>query len=301
MSDPRPTNAASESARHARSGQIGLMVLGAIFLSVNFLFPLLVSGSAPPPHLSGLAVMLVVGVIIAEPAVLLSWLVFGDGSFRYRAILFTLAGAALISAWFLSMSVFFFDEHVSLRRQFFRYDLEWIPLTPVVALAASIPMYFWRLFTGWRLVRNENAPSENNFSIRGVMLFTGVIAALLALAHGTMTAGGARRPADIWIGLGIFSGIAAMFTAMVVVPLLVLTMKTGRFWLRGVIFVGVSGMLINAIGAIVLLATEQRGSMAFSITISLLTVTYFGFSVIMLTYLASLRRLGFRGARRGSK
>lgn len=224
---------------------------------------------------------------------LLTWLVFGAGSFRIRASLFCLAGAALISAWFLSMSLFFFDEHISLRRQYYQFDLEWLPLTPVIALAASIPMYVWRLFAGWRLVRGESQPSSNNFSIRGAMLFTGVVAALLAMAQWTMATGGEQRLTQVWMGLGIYSGIAALFVALLVLPLLVLTMKTDRYWLRGIAFLLISGVLINVFGATILALTEQGSPRDFVMLHSLLGVAYAGFSITMMIFIASLRSLGF--------
>jgi hypothetical protein len=124
-----------------------------------------------------------IGVIFAQIGLGGIWLALGRPGALVRIVL---AGGALLILVSSYLAGFLWRESYDGRPSSFQQQLEIVPLIPLVASTAAIPLWILRMFFGWEIRRMTSvpvpAPPPRQYSIGGLLVLTSLIASLLAAA-----------------------------------------------------------------------------------------------------------------------
>ncbi|MDG2186306.1 MAG: hypothetical protein P8K79_11570 [Mariniblastus sp.] len=234
------------------------------------------------------------GLILAEPFVLLIWLVMGNGSMGQRLVVCAALLVVLLIAFFLGISFHAFDLDRPVLRQIRLLVLRSpILLVPVLIWAACLPLVAYHCVLGRRLKRYGETPGRAVITIRGILLFTGLTALVLSCIQWfTLTTPPASQ---VWLVAGIGSAISATFSLLFVVTAVGRLMRDRGFWFWAWVWPAVTIFLVS----IAVLAPQIfgfRDPVLFvpAREIYLVDLIPLMFSMTIVVFLAALRLLGFR-------
>ncbi|MCH2181295.1 MAG: hypothetical protein MK108_04750 [Mariniblastus sp.] len=233
------------------------------------------------------------GLVLAQPFILLIWLILGTGSIWQR--LSTCAGLfmAILSIGFLGFSFFVMDEGRTVLGQLRRLILESpILFAPVFIWGGSLPLLAYHLLLGRRFQWQATSPDRAVITIRGILLFTTMTALVLA----SLQVVNLTLPdlPNWWIA-GIGSGIAMLFSLLFVVTAVGRLMRERGFWLWACLW----PTALILVTTIIFLPVQTDGfrrpldARALD-AVLLVDVVPFSFAVAIVTCLGALRLLGFR-------
>ena len=172
------------------------------------------------------------GLMMAEPACLVVWLVLGDGGMVRRIATVMLFSTALFSAWLLGVAIFDLDTTHGIANQIYYDDYVFASFTPAVSLASAIALVVYRYLTRNQLFRHGDEVAKTNPSILGFLSVTAVIAISLAVSQLPVRWEQATA-VECWTVLGVACGIAAFFGAIILLPSVLLVMR-GTYWLPAI-------------------------------------------------------------------
>ena len=233
------------------------------------------------------------GLVLAEPFVLLIWLVMGNGAMGQRLVVCTALLVVLLIAFFLGISFHVLDVDRPVLRQIRLLILRSpILLVPVLIWAACLPLVAYHCILGRRLKRYGETPGRAVITIRGLLLFTGMTAlALSGIQWLTLSV----PASQVWWVAGFGSAISATFSLLFVVTAVSRLMRDRGFWLWAWVWPAAMVDLTTIILLFIQTSgfrdpfTEDSFVMVFLLGLVPLT-----FSLVMLGFLAALRLLGFR-------
>ena len=287
-----------DDERHVRHSHrlagIGLLFfIGGLFLFANFVGIYLFGHTGPTNRGAVVGHFAVFGLVLAEPFVLLVWLVLGNGSMWQRLAICTALVVALLSVCFLSISFHELDLERPVVRQI-RSLILTSPLLLVLAFiwAAGLPLVLYHCVLGRRLKRYGETPDRAVITIRGILLFTALTALVLSCIQWLTLS---VPSAQVWLIAGIGSAITATFSLLFVVTAVGRLMRDRGFWFWAWVWPAVMILLAS-----IALITPQLFGYRDPVypnqweeifLVDLMTLT---FSLAIVVFLAALRLLGFR-------
>ena len=173
------------------------------------------------------------GVVLAQGGLFAVVLVFGTGGFVRRL---ALCWAAAIPLWLCWAGGLLLNNTHSYRPNN-GADLRFgLFVMPLVAIAIQAPLWFFRLYLGWRLIRADTSGNvPRHLSIRDYLTGTAIAAFSITCARLAL------KPDDIdpdyWAGWSVFFASAAGISLASVVPAMLLMFRC-RQWAFGL------GMLV---------------------------------------------------------
>jgi hypothetical protein len=268
---PLPTNPFAEPASKVDETQVplsfatqrlpwavGLLALLLCGLMNAAAVPIAKNMSGPPEGVELIVLAVGVGILGGQIGALSAVLVWGRGPFLVRCLLLWLIGMALFGCWWLGLltaidrEYWFDDFRIRVARAI-------IASLPLISLAMQLPQWLARFYFGWRIEPPGNgaAVAATGLSIRDLLVGT-VVAAL------TVTAVRFSQEADemttvVWAAWGMAVGIIAVISAVLMLPLLVLTFRFYPGW--AILFIALASPLIvgATIYAIMLLEPGDGG------------------------------------------
>ncbi len=233
------------------------------------------------------------GLVLAEPFILLIWLVMGNGAMGQRLVVCTALLVVLLIAFFLGISFHVLDVDRPVLRQI-RLLIRGYPilLVPVLIWAASLPLAAYHSVLGRRLKRYGETPDRAVITIRGLLLFTGMTAlALSGIQWLTLS----TPASQVWWVAGFGSAISATFSLLFIVTAVGRLMRDRGFWFWA--WAWPAAMVV--LTTIILLFIQTSGfrdpfTEDSFVMVFLLGLVPLTFSLVMLGFLAALRLLGFR-------
>jgi hypothetical protein len=170
-----------------------------------------------------LGVFVSFGAILAQIALLAGGVVFGPGQFWKRLICFW-AGVVVFSIlWsmgFVLMTALRGWSSGSTLEDDLRFMLLSLPLA---GAAIQSPLWFFRLYRGWRLVKFDDDKPESPLAIRDYLIGTAIVAFSITLAR--LAAQPHNVNDDYWGVWCIFFGISAIMSLVSVMPALPLILR----------------------------------------------------------------------------
>jgi len=183
-------------------------------------------GGSDPVYLMLLAAL--VGVMTAEAGVLAVWLVWSEWPLPLKFTLHWLTGLFLFGCWGVGYLVAV-PASAQLTRDHRVQDLVITAgCLPAISLAVQTPLWIVRTLFGWRLLRGGGRlATESKLSISGLFVGTTIVAA----SFGCLRLAGmplAENANDYWLAWGM-AGVALLFaSAVVLLPLVVILLRTKR-------------------------------------------------------------------------
>jgi len=234
-----------------------------------------------------------VGLVLAQPFILLIWLILGTGSIWQR--FFTCIGFSLasMSLFFLGFSFFAIDVERPLLRQLRVLFLQSpILLFPLFAWGASLPLLAYHLLLGRRFQWQATSPGRAVITIRGILLFMTVTALVLASLQ-VMILTNRGRP--IWWFASIGSGITLLFSFLFMVPAVGRLMRERGFWLWACLWPAALILMTNFIFLAIWTEGFRRTLEGLVLNeVLLLEAFTVSFALAIVTWLGALRLLGYR-------
>ena len=280
-----------------------LLAIGAVFLLVNF-FCAPITTLGPPSFRDGvlLAIYMVMGgVIMAEPVVLLIWLLLGGGSAVGRWGFVTVGLLVLIACLFLGFSFFCLEVDRPLGRQ-----LAWVfrsPLmfAPICIWSLSLPLILCRTVWGWQLKRQSGQREQTSGTTRGLLIFTGFSALAFGAVQLLVSSLSPYMPSpsesrlQMWLVAGCLAAFGIAVSLLFVVAALACLLRERGFWM----WLWIWPLLTISITAGGLLLVSSMG-FAESITrdfpnwIGILILWPASYSLALVVFMSGMRLLGYR-------
>ncbi len=179
----------------------GLMV--PVFSTIN---------SGPPHDIITPLAFGIVGCVLAQGCLLAAWVAWGDGLFLRRMVAHWNVAACLYLVWLVG-----FGLAVVLFGRIPPQIAATVALgVPLVSLAAQFPLWVTRQLFGWRLVREQAAPTQQTqrLTIRDLMLATLVVAVTLALARLAPS----PDAGEMWPFWGVAATVATVVSSISLLP-----------------------------------------------------------------------------------
>ena len=230
------------------------------------------------------------GLIIAEPFVLLIWLVLGDGSLGQRSILVIAISLALLASFFLGCSFYLLDVERSVVRQLSVF-LTQTPVLLVLVLiwAASLPIVAYHGFFGRCFVRGAAPVVKPMITIRGLLIYTALTAVALTCAQVVAVS----LPSDeVWWVASICALVTALFSALFVVTAVGRLMRDRGFWL----WIWLWPLLLVSPAIFFVMFNFDNASQIWRALDDILSLALFPvtFAFVIVLFLGALRLLGYR-------
>ena len=250
----------------------GLLILLLCAIVNGVAVPIAENMTGPPEGLELIVLAVGVGILGGQIGGLSAVLVWGRVPFLVRCLLLWLVGMALFGCWWLGLLTtipredWFTDFRLDIARSI-------VASLPLISLAVQLPQWLARFYFGWRIEPpgNSEGVASPGLSIRDLLVGT-VVAAL------TVTAVRFSQDADemttvVWAAWGIAVGIIAVISAVLMLPLLVLTFRFHPIW--AILFMALASPLIvgTTIYAIMLLFPGGGGPDARAIAMFLMAGT----------------------------
>jgi hypothetical protein len=180
--------------------------------------------------------------VMAWQAVLLSmYMAFSTDPWWQRLAIFIPLAIMFSAAGLLGMAGVHWSEGWEIGDEQVENGVRLFCALPLVALAGIVPFIFFRWVFDWAMIRTAPLDSGPNriqsrrpASILNMMLLTAAIAGGFGLIRIAPIAT-LVEPGTLWVIVGVFAGIAAGFSTLGGIPLLVLCHYVKRSVLRGVI------------------------------------------------------------------
>jgi hypothetical protein len=181
-------------------------------------------------ELGAMFVFVSFGAILAQAALLSAGLVFGPGHYWKRLLGFWIATVVFCILWTMGFELLSALRGWSMSNW---NDVRFgILALPLATIAIQSPLWFFRLYRGWRLVLSENDKREPPLSIRDYMLGTAIVA--LSVTFARLAVQAKDLNVEYWEVWSIFFGIAAILSLASVIPALPLMFRFDwRFGMMG--------------------------------------------------------------------
>ena len=178
------------------------------------------------------------GSIFSQFAILPAWIVWGTRPFAQRLALSVGAAGWLYVWWAIGISV-------SGMRGNGRFLLVMLLLIPAIGVAAAVPLAIARNIFGWQLEEEGVSYVSRPLGIRHLLGFTTLVAVSLALVRLAMYVSDGD-PSEVWVVLAVSSAVAALLSALVVVPIVWATLTLRSLTISAIV-VGILGMVTGAV------------------------------------------------------
>lgn len=197
---------------------LGIAVIG--FGLVNLLFVPMMVSLRGPDHGAIFLATLVAGPLVAQFGILPAWLVWGERPFWSRLAIHWSLAVGLSLAWLCGIMMGMAADGPIGPPEFVFRDLAMMFLClPAFSLGIEAPLWFLRFFFGWRIGRQGAPPDATRpLAIRDFLWGMAVISAALATVRGAGALDYSPSDAQIWIGIAISAGLAAL-ASLIVMPL----------------------------------------------------------------------------------
>jgi hypothetical protein len=285
--------AALDVTRPERRFSVLAIVLAVVFLYGNLaIVPMMDAINERDWLASGVFVMM--GAICAQIALACAAVVFVEAPFWRRLLVCWCAAILLWGAWVVGVSASLY------RNRDLNGALEIIRFTvlamPLAALAIQSPLWFFRLYLGWRVCDSKAQPRPMRaLSIRDYMLGTAMVA--LAITAARLAPPKNWNRDDYWPVWAVFIAIVAGISLIAVAPALFLMFRCSRWWVGYCLLLlyGLFGGL--AMLAFVVIVDEDFRQRVFTASalweaLGMMTVI-FSFAVVLGAGLKAARDLGF--------
>jgi hypothetical protein len=189
------------------------------------------------------------GVVLAQGGLLAAVLVFGTGEFVRRLALCWAAAIPLWLCWAGGLVL----NNTRAYRQDSAADLRFgLLVMPLAAIAIQAPLWFFRLYLGWRLIRADTSGNlPRHLSIRDYL--TGTAIAAFSITCARLALKPSEIDPDYWAGWSMFIASAAGISLASVVPAILLMFRC-RHWAFGMamldLYSGAAIFLISGLLAI---------------------------------------------------
>ena len=243
-----------------------------------------------------LAAFAAFGVIIAQPCLLAIWFAMSPDSLRRRSFIVGLSAFALVAAWFIGV-LLHLDTLRSVSRQLKQNEFWSVVLTPVFAVAGSLPLIGLRVFLGKQFAnRFETLRSDQTserLTISRILMFTAVVAAALAA---TQIPVGLNLMAleELAIVVGIGSCVSFGIGLLVVTPVVLVTMRERGSWLTLIFSVVVVTLSVVGLTALIIFLRQSRLSPRDLRVTGYVATTVLAGTIVVACFLGGLRLLGYR-------
>jgi hypothetical protein len=194
------------------------------------------------------------GCTLAQGCLLAAWLAWGNQPFWQRLLHHWIVAAFLYLVWVAGLWIAL--QTLAQGTQFRQISLMVGLSTPLISIAAQLPLWIARQLFGWRLIygKENDGTRRAPLSIRDLMTATVLVALALALARGAPSLDG--KPIGIlWVPM---FAAATIISAMTLLPLGPVLMRTPRFG-RGVLFATLYAAFWIGVPWLIVLVAWGRG------------------------------------------
>jgi hypothetical protein len=192
------------------------------------------------------------GIIVAQFAMLPAWLAWGGPPFWIRLLAVSASGMVYVGAWLLGIAIGNWIDGRAFQRGIDSEAFAAALLLPPVILALVIPLQGMRIIFGWRLGIGPVHVPERPLAISDLLLAMALVAAALTCARLAMRFARDTTETQFWAGLAIGTACGAVASAALVLPVTWLAFRLKSIPL------GVAGIAVFSILAtIALLVTAS--------------------------------------------
>jgi hypothetical protein len=243
-------------------------------------------------------ICLAAAMMFAQAGLLCGAFAFVQAPLLKRAAVCWGAGVVLLICWAEGLLLFLYLEHgwrIGLTEDD-SHALQFVGLSlPLIALAIQSPLWFFRVYLGWRLVRTEAADShERPLSIGDYLIGTAIAAVCITLAQ--IAPQPAWVDAEFWPRWAIVFASVAGVSLVSVIPAMVVMFRF-RNWLLGLLLLVAYGLVAGIVTVSIFIAFDpgmRRGLSPSQIGVTIVVVFMFAaFAVFLGAGMKAMRDMGY--------
>ena len=167
-------------------------------------------------------VYVLLGIIVAQFAVLPAWLAWGQPAFWLRLLIVGGLGVVFVGAWFLGFGIgsWIDGRALTIREQEQDELIAAALLLPPIILALELPLHTVRALFGWRLgFIGEGANVSRPLAIGDLLVAMALVAVALTCARLANEVVGRTSESEFWLALGIGTACGATASVLLILPL----------------------------------------------------------------------------------
>lgn len=285
----------SEFSRLQGIAVLSCLLLACIVTNIQIIPTLEAFGPPSRINFGTLLMFSMIGILFAQPCMLVIWFAFSPDSLGRRLLLSGLGTVALFSAWLIGASFYDLEITGTIYRQLVSAEYWMVCLIPLPILALGLPLFLVRRFfrTQFRNLHWDHPVGGRQFTIKQILLFTSMVAATLACTQLPFAMGIADAEQTTQIS-AITGGGALAVGLLILLPFVAATMRERGFWFWSpILLIGGTGLHYAIRISLILIKNDQiSNSVLRQITFEA-TIVAAGLTTIW-CFLGGLRRLGYR-------